>query len=98
MVGEQRVGESRRRLMHLVPAPAVRLLTTLDRLVAQEGFNLMTGRMKVNADRLSSSRRLRAVIMDEPSQSFLDWRLNSDNDSRLHGQPSSSMSFSIKER
>ena len=26
MVGEQRVGESRRRLMHLVPAPAVRLL------------------------------------------------------------------------
>ena len=33
----------------------------------------------------------RLEIMERECWKFLDWRLNSDNDSRLHGQPSSSM-------
>ena len=32
----------------------------------------------------------RLEIMERECWKFLDWRLNSDNDSRLHGQPSSS--------
>ena len=36
----------------------------------------------------------RLEIMERECWKFLDWRLNSDNDSRLHGQPSSSYSFS----
>jgi len=33
----------------------------------------------------------RLEIMERECWKFLDWRLNSDNDSRLHGQPSSSL-------
>ena len=33
----------------------------------------------------------RLEIMERECWKFLDWRLNSDNDPRLHGQPSSSM-------
>ena len=36
----------------------------------------------------------RLEIMERECWKFLDWRLNSDNDSRLHGQPSFSRPMS----
>ena len=38
----------------------------------------------------------RLEIMERECWKFLDWRLNSDNDSRLHGQPSSSKMHFIR--
>ena len=60
----------------------------------QAGKNLLSGHILV----MVAARFLmpggyipRLEIMERECWKVLDWRLNSDNDSRLHGQPSSSL-------
>ena len=92
---DQEHGDVPRRYKEYLRHVGSSMITALDRSETRESRNLHLGRTR---DRKDTTLR-KDYVTAEPER-FLDWRLNSDNDSRLHGQPSSSMmcpvSFSLR--